>query len=401
MKRTILYLGNFSFPLGNAAGKRVYSNGKMLRELGYKIIFIGMNKEVDSLKPLTDTKNMHDGFTYYNFPYPSKNIEWMNYQQIFSSLIKFLKSEKIIDDLALVIYYGSPAVSLFNTKLIRFCKKQDIKIVTDCVDWLTTKTNNPFFNFIKWADNSYQKAIANKKTDGVIAISSYLSNYYKKQGNKTVIIPPLSPDDNTFEVLLNNSTTKVITYAGLPFRKGQLVTDYSSLKDRIDVMINLLYQAKLSGCRFIFNIYGFTKEDYLIVLPSQKEYIDMLGDSVVFHGHKTNEEVVEKIRNSDFTILIRDVNRDTTAGFPTKVSESISCGTPVITTSTSDLEKYIEEGKNGFLLNMDENISANQICEILNINTEEIHKMKNYCKESNPFHYKKFEGTISDFLKDI
>lgn len=32
MKKTVLYIGNFSFPLGNAAGKRVYANGKMLKE---------------------------------------------------------------------------------------------------------------------------------------------------------------------------------------------------------------------------------------------------------------------------------------------------------------------------------------------------------------------------------
>jgi hypothetical protein len=35
--KTILYIGNFSFPFGNAADKRVYANGKIFKELGYKV----------------------------------------------------------------------------------------------------------------------------------------------------------------------------------------------------------------------------------------------------------------------------------------------------------------------------------------------------------------------------
>ena len=30
--KKIIYIGNFSFPLGNAAGKRVYGNGKLFNE---------------------------------------------------------------------------------------------------------------------------------------------------------------------------------------------------------------------------------------------------------------------------------------------------------------------------------------------------------------------------------
>ncbi len=37
--KNVLYIGNFSFPFGNAAGKRVYANGKILKELGYDVNF--------------------------------------------------------------------------------------------------------------------------------------------------------------------------------------------------------------------------------------------------------------------------------------------------------------------------------------------------------------------------
>ena len=56
---------------------------------------------------------------------------------------------------------------------------------------------------------------ANKKADGVIVVSSYLENYYKKSGCKTVIIPPLSTIKYKFsESDFNLIDKKVISYSG-------------------------------------------------------------------------------------------------------------------------------------------------------------------------------------------
>ncbi|EKD94367.1 MAG: glycosyl transferase group 1, partial [uncultured bacterium] len=364
--KTIIYIGNFSFPFGNASGKRVYANGQVLRTLGYKVLFIGVDNKVTQKSEIRDTEDEHDGFKYYNLPYPQNYIDWINYKNAYIKLITFIKQERLLDNLEFVILYGSPSLSLFNTKVHKFCKHNNIKVLTDCVDWLTTKTKNPIFNLIKWVDNTYQKAYVNNKVDGVIVISKYLEEYYKKFGKKTIIVPPLSPIEFKFAELGDNlDTMKVITYAGQPFRIGKRITDLNTLKDRIDKTIVLLIRAKEKGCEFIFNIYGFTKDEYLVAIPSQTDCIEKLGDSVFFHGLKSNEEVVKVILLSDFTILIRDINRDTAAGFPTKVSESISCGTPVITTKTSDLEKYIKEGYNGFFL--DAKNEKNSISELVDI----------------------------------
>lgn len=402
MKKTVIYIGNFFFPLGNAAGKRVYANGKILKELGYNVIFIGQDKENNDMKELRSTKKEYDGFTYYNFPYPQNNFEWMKYKTAYKELIKLLESQNIIEDLALIIYYGSSRFSLFNKLLINFCTTHNIKIVADSVDWLTTKTKNPIFDLVKLVHYNYLNIYLNKKTNGVITISKYLERHYKKQGCKTVILPPLSPINYGIPKLNSRcSDTKIITYAGLPFRKGQPVIDYNTLKDRIDKVIILLHQMKKVGCNFIFNIYGFTKEEYIQAIPGQKAYLDELGKSIAFHGHKQNEEVVNSIINSDFTILIRDLNRDTRAGFPTKVSESISCGTPVITTRTSDLEDYIVEGKNGFFLDFDNNNAVSYMKRILKMNIEEIEVMKKYCIKSQTFHYNNYISRMKEFLNKI
>lgn len=402
-KKTILYVGNFSFPAGNAAGKRVYANGKMLRKLGYDVIFVGMDKRIREPGLLKNTRNEYDGFIYYNFQYPRIKFDWLKYDNILKQLTDLLIDEDILDSLQLVICYGSPRISLFNLKLLNYCKTRNVKIATDCVDWLTVRTNNLLFDFVKFFDNYYQKAYFNKRVDGVIAISNYLSKYYKKQGCLTIVVPPLSTTESMATNRINiQNNKKVITYAGIPFRMGQRVKDCSILKDRIDKTIILLQQAKERGSQFIFNIYGFTKDAYLKSIPEQKYYVDMLGDAIVFHGFRPNEEIIDKIAHSDFTILIRDINRDTTAGFPTKVSESISCGTPVITTTTSDLQNYILEEKNGFFLEMDDDKKAlSKLIKILQSDDITIKEMKTFCINSNPFFYEKYAGVMEEFLKEI
>jgi glycosyltransferase involved in cell wall biosynthesis len=402
-KRKVVYIGNFSFPFGNASGKRVYANGKLLRKLGHQVVFVGVSKDVMIETRIEDTKDTHDDFTYYSLSYPRSIAEWLNYNHTYKTIIELLQDSIKLVPGDIIVLYGSPTLSLFTTKMIRYCKNNGIVTISDCVDWLSTRTHRPFFDLVKWIDNTYQKAYANTRTDGVIAISSYLSEYYRNAGCKTVIVPPLSPMRYPAIDLPLDSDEKVkICYAGSAFRSGLKNVSSDSIKDRIDTALDLLLFAKRTECNFVFNIFGFTMIEFTDAFPTYRKIIDALGDSVVFHGVWSNEDVTREIMASDFTILIRDDKKETRAGFPTKVSESISCGTPVITTRTSDLEDYIEEGINGFFLNC-ENISAsrNRLCEILSMNKKDIFKMKAFCADSDAFYYEKYVDRIRGFWTSL
>ncbi|MCK9163882.1 MAG: hypothetical protein M0O93_06000 [Bacteroidales bacterium] len=41
VNKTILYIGGFELPDKNAAAQRVISNGKILRDLGFNVVYIG------------------------------------------------------------------------------------------------------------------------------------------------------------------------------------------------------------------------------------------------------------------------------------------------------------------------------------------------------------------------
>lgn len=400
-KKKVIYVGNFSIRNINAAGKRVLANGYLLQELGYDVIFIGTDKNVSSNSMLEETHFKIDRFNCYNLKYPSSNKEWIQYKKQYKKVVEFINNN-ILKDLEMIIYYGSPTISLFSYSLAKWAKKNNIKIIADCVDWLVINTKSKIFNLIKRSNDTFEKAYVNTKVDGVITISTYLQNYYNKNQKETVILPPLGIENFQKELNEENSGKIIISYAGIPFRLGEKNAEVSSFKDRIDKIIKYMYLVSKINDNFIFNIYGFSKEDYLLVVPTQKELIEELGEKVVFNGYMENCKIKENVSKSDFTILIRDSNRMTNAGFSTKVSESICCGTPVITNVTSDVDKYIKDGINGYILpTEDESECVKKLNDIICMDRSEMKKMKRYCIDNNVFYYKRYLKDMQKFINNI
>lgn len=397
---SILYIGNFSFPLGNAAGKRVYGNSKVLKKLGYNVVCVGLDQRIDETINLKQTQNYYDDIEYYHLSYP-KGKQWFAYKKAFNDLIELILDKGLLEDLEMIICYGSLRISLFNSLVISWSKKNNIKVVSDCVDWLSVKTSSIIFDLIKKIDTEYQKRCLNNRMDGIIAISTYLEAYYVKKNKIVIVVPPLSTNITSNNILSTNDKKRFI-YAGLPFRKNMILKDPKLLKDRIDKSIIIFSKMKERGFDFVFDIYGFTKSEYLEVLPSQAKYLEILENSINFHGHKQNEEVINELKKSDFSILFRDVKKDTMAGFPTKVSESVSYGIPVITTNTSDLKQYLSEGKNAFFIENElESIQISKMEEIMQINENKVLEMKENCLASKTFFYEKYSSKVSDFLDQV
>ena len=110
-------------------------------------------------------------------------------------------------------------------------------------------------------------------------------------------------------------------------------------------------------------------------------------------------EIQDELNKSDFSILLREVTRGTTAGFPTKVVESMSCGTPMITTRTSDLSNYIETGKNGFFVEIEDmDKLVMELISIITMKSDEIQIVKDSCYTSEEFLPKSFKNHMKDIM---
>ncbi len=386
MGKTVAYVGNFGFPDKNASGKRVLGNCLLLKELGYTPVCIGSGA--------TGTTE-YQGIACHNIRISNMERVLGNGATLITDLLK-----SHLNELTAVILYGALFTQKENCAIVCWCRKNRIAVYYDQVDWFELNWHNPLRALIRWNNHRLLNSRVIPKCDGVICISSFLSDYHSKNGKKTVVIPPLAAVCGASLEVMTESDCVRFVYAGT---STDVARPLEQWKDRIDLMLATLAKAmQAEGTRpFRFDIFGLTREQYIRMFPEDlrqggKAVLEQLGQRIVFHGLVSNAEAMAGVTEANFTVLIRDKKRSTMSGFPTKVSESISCGTPVLCSDTSDLRQYIQNGVNGYICENDELESIYET--ILESTDAQLQQMKRNC-ENSPFYYMNFVQEMQHFLE--
>lgn len=385
-KGTIIYIGGFELPDKNAAAHRVLSNGKVFRDLGYNVVFIGIDKSLNQNSNILDTKRIIQGFDTWSIPYPAKAINWINY---LSDIKRFKDVFKMYEDTRLVVAYNYQSIAL--NRLKKYCRNHDCKIIADCTEWYSTKGTALIFKIIKGFDSFLRMRIIQKQLDGLIVISTYLEKYYN-QCCPTIKIPPLVDkeeskwEQNSYD---DNQNKLKFVFSGTLGRN----------KDNVDKIIEAFYEFKDNNS-YILKIIGINKQDYIDKYPHHIYIVDELQKRVLFTGRKPHVESIRILNSADFCIFIREESFSTKAGFPTKFVESITCGVPVITSNSSDLSDYLEDSVNGFILDIDNKINTiTKLKEILDMGRDGIFGIKRNI-DTDTFNYKNYESKIKLFLEN-
>lgn len=350
-------------PDGNAAAQRVLAIGKSLKP-EYEVSFLGITHG-------SNYQGQFAGFNYVNLPYPSSRKAWLEHLRGDAEL-QYIKNTKP----DVVIAYNFPAWGLW--RIANFCKKNAIKIFGDITEWYESN------NILKWIDTSWRMRSLNKKMDGIIVISSYLNTYYK--GCNCYLMPPTVDNHDakwSKKVPSDYGQQTTLLYAGSPGRDD---------KDRLDNLIRVL----INHPSLLLNVVGVTKATFCEAFPEVN-----VPENVVFHGRQTHANTIAMLVRSDFSIFFRRSSRVNNAGFPTKFVEAQSAGIPVISSHFSDLDQYVEEGKNGFLAR---SISAESIEEVLSrvehLTRQQIHEMHDYTSTLNRFDYRLYAESLNNFVKN-
>lgn len=382
--KTIVYFGNVLYPDLDAASHRTIGNAKALRELGYQVILIGTRKS--ETRSILDTKESFAGFDIYYFADPQTGKQWKSYLFGLEPLKIVLSA---LSNVTAVVLYNHPSISTKNT--INYCHKRNIKVFADCTEWFDPQGIS-VHNVVKKLDTWYRMRVVNAKLDGVIAISSFLQEYYNKKGCKTICVPPLidltdSKWEKTDTICSEDEDNTIkLCYVGNP-GAGE--------KDKLSYILAALKRvsSKAPNLRFRISIVGMTAQQYMDVFKTDvSEY-----SFAKFLGRKPNREALMIVKWSDFSIFLRDTNLVCTAGFPTKFSESIACGTPVLTNLSSDIGNYLVVGKNGYIMDISSKEKLdNSLVRALFTPKSELIKMKQYCCEDKTFDYHSY---INEFNK--
>lgn len=370
-KGTILYIGGFELPDKNAAAHRVLNNAKLFRKLGYNTVFVGIDKGEYAQLDILETKTEIQGFTCYSIRYPHSAKDWFSY---INEIANYKTVLNTLSNVLAVVCYNFPAFAM--DKMFHYCHQHDMLCLADITEWYGGGSRILPLRIIKDYESHRRMYNIHKKLDGLIVISRYLESFYKE--SNVFRLPPLTDLD---EIKWKNGNSKSkdtlkICYAGSP-----------GAKDKIDVLIAAVPAIKRN---IRIDIIGISKKDYLKIHPEHSDIIE--DERVAFQGKLPHIETLDFVKAANYSCFFREKNRVTMAGFPTKFSEAISSGTPVITNDSSDVKDYIEESVNGMIVS---DLSAAAIARSIE---DAGYTMQVKC---NTFDYREYLSKFGTWFEDL
>ncbi len=364
--KSILYIGGFEMPDKNAAAQRVMSIAKALREAGYEILFYGITAT-------GDFRGVVDGFHYEAYPHPNGTIAWIKY-----ALGKGIKDYIRQKNPDYVFLYNYPAFA--QERVISYCKMNGIRTIGDITEWYRP------INLPKRIDTWYRMVVGNKKLDGIITISRYLSEYYKS--STIVQLPPLvDKREEKWQIKpVERGNDKIrLVYIGT-----------GSIKDMLDKIIKGILT--VGAEKFHLDVIGITQEQYNLIYQQALDVFDL---NVNFHGRLPHRQALEYLLGADFQIFFRDYIRANNAGFPTKFVESMSAGIPVITNRISNIDDYLVDGENGFMIEkLDDKELTDVLAKVSDLTRNDIDNLKSRCL-FDAFDYRKYIEPLKMFMQKI
>lgn len=397
----IIYVGGFELPDLNAAAQRVVANALIFRDLGYRVVLVGLTRRADA--PAIGPVPGFDirGLEAWEAPYPEGNRQWLGRVVSIESVKCVTEAVRTDDPVRAIIAYNHPAVSQW--RLLAYARSLGAKGVADVTEWYADERLNRVSSVVKNLDGRLRMNIVNRRMDGLITTSPFLSDYYRRPGHPLVELPTLMDEaPGTAEAATPDGFPKKLFFAGSGFDPASAARSREGPKERLDLVVEQLAVAARRGGRFTLDAYGVTLKDYVEVRPDHAEIITQLGDSLRFHGRRTRDEVRQALRRADYSIFLRSESRVTLAGFPTKYGESIAFGTPVLTNPLPNVMRHHQEGQTGFLLDIvSEERSVEALIGALTCTASKVQEMKDFCGASGMFHYSRYLEPLSAFISEL
>ncbi|MEN6317436.1 MAG: glycosyltransferase family 4 protein [Syntrophaceae bacterium] len=394
MRKYIVYIGPMEFPSRNAAAQRVLGIARLLDLIGFKIVLHGLNRDLSDGYILKSKLQLF-GYDLFELPYPSSITDWAKFL-IRTDYVNAIIMRYGVQNIHAIIAYNYPVIAM--ARIIKLCAKFGIHFISDCTEWYGPSNRKFPSSIIKNLDTCLRMRIINNYGKNIICISDYLATYYSAKHCHIVNIPSLvdhcAPQWRNIDINYKPNNPRTFVYVGSPGKSME--------KDRLDWLINVFHRIKIDNIPFIFNIIGISRDNYLSLFPEHSILIEDLKNNVVFHGRLPHEKAIEFIKSADYSVFCRDINRVTSAGFPTKVAESFACGTPVITNQTSNVSRYIINGVNGYL---SESCSMEDLyCTIskaLHNGDKTLNTMHSFCMTRNPLDVNNFIDALRIFMNDL
>ncbi len=192
-------------------------------------------------------------------------------------------------------------------------------------------------------DVDFAMRVLNRQSGNVIAISSFLESYYTRRGVRTIRVPTLIDIDHglwpTRDRPPGRNRRLRFVYAGQAGRK-----------DALDSLLAGFNLARKRGLPVCLHLCGMPLEDVLRSGVRVEKIIRELGSTLTIHGRFPRpSDAIDLMRSSDVALLVKKPGRLVEAQFPTKLTQYMAAGLPVLANRTGDVGDYVRDGREGFL----------------------------------------------------
>lgn len=336
-KLNIVLIGSPDFPIGSAMSKRRRYLVDYLNEYNITshVLITGFKE--------SGVKNPQQGLY--------KETEYVNITNLFAKRkyrLYYKKGKEYLkqwyDKEMENILLFSTLINFNDYSLYKYAVKLGYKVVFDIVEtafWryekLSLKSKVRYY-----LDEHYSKKAY--KTSAAFVISERLRDEFKTAyPNMPICLLPNSTPIGVTEGRKKLNETLQVLYAGT----------YAA-KEGVTYLIEGVKQAIDNGCKCKLLLLGKApqalREKY-----SNETFID-------FKGFVSDEELYQLQMDSDVLAMVRTNSIFANYGFPFKLSEYLATGNIVLSTKVSDVEKYLTDKKDAYLIEPE---NSKAICDAI------------------------------------
>lgn len=336
---SLVILGDlFTFPDGTAATNRVHTYAKGFFENNINVHVICFGNEF-----FAGDDGVINGINFYHpFGQSKRNRyflvrRWLNFYKYLKTiglLCRINRKDKI---LAL----NCVTDRLLATQLFVFLlsKYFGFKMILE-------RSEHPLQNYqgssFKMTMGNFRARFEPKLCDGIFCISQYLIDFYKARGlasNKMFLVPS-TVDTERFQISCNPPLSyQYILYCGS-------LTIY---KDGVNILIESF--ARIHGKYPEIKLVLIGKGDFQHEELSLKELVISLNitDKVIFLGQLPRTEIPAYLINARILALARPKSIVASAGFPSKLTEYLATGNPIVVTKVGEIPSFLKDNVNAIL----------------------------------------------------
>ena len=340
---SLMIIGWFPFPFGNASSSRIRTLSKGLLESGAKVHVVTTSRNPFREEDMQNDGSMQwEGISYETVNVYERGGGALSFSQRILNHFNALRTlpgkvEELIrrgsfDGLYLYLRGASAIVPLLGV-----AKKAKISVFTDQVEWFPASAFSLGIFDPRYYDECIGRNQLLRHCKAATAITSFIQEKFESMNKPCMLLPSVYDFSRAIQAPVGqkrNSNQFSILYAGT-CKVGDGFTD----------VLKAIELCVAGGCPAQLKVLGTDGlSGRALAMRRIIEANPQIAGRVEFLGRVSDEDYPKLLTSPDCLLLPRPDTQTVRAAFPTRLPEFLATGLPVVTTSVPDVPRYLEAG---------------------------------------------------------